>query len=188
MRITGGQAKGRILASPKGQKIRPTADHVREAIFNIIGQDLSGLKVLDLFAGTGSFGLEALSRGALCALFIDNSRESTNLIRKNLMLCGYVDAGIVLRRELKRGLPANHAHLRKGVDLVFIDPPYGKDSIPPLLRELSRRDLLSRGSRVIAESRKTEKLPAAVGNLRMTDTRSYGDTRISLYEYEVNNE
>lgn len=188
MRITGGQARGRLLASPRGQKIRPTADHIREAIFNIIGQDLSGLKVLDLFAGTGSFGLEALSRGALSVLFIDNSRESTTLTRKNLMICGYVDAGIVLRRELKKGLPADHPHLKKGVDLVFIDPPYEKGSVPPLLRQLSTGDLLSRGSRVITESRKTEKLPAAVGNLRMTDTRSYGDTRISVYEYEVNNE
>ena len=81
MRITGGQAKNRVLASPKGLKIRPTTDQVREAIFNIIGQDLSGLKVLDLFAGTGSLGLESLSRGALSALFIDSSQQSLDLIK-----------------------------------------------------------------------------------------------------------
>jgi len=158
MRITGGQARGRLLASPRGQKIRPTADHIREAIFNIIGQDLSGLKVLDLFAGTGSFGLEALSRGALSVLFIDNSRESTTLTRKNLMICGYVDAGIVLRRELKRGLPADHPHLKKGVDLVFIDPPYEKRLCPsPAPATFDRGSAFTRiaGDHRITENRKT---------------------------------
>jgi 16S rRNA (guanine966-N2)-methyltransferase len=84
MRITGGEVRGRRLESPKGMAIRPTSDRVREAIFNIIGQDLSGLNVLDLFAGTGSLGIEALSRGALHALFVDNSQKSINLIKKNL--------------------------------------------------------------------------------------------------------
>ena len=101
MRITGGQVRGRILASPQGLKIRPTTDRVREAIFNIIGQDLSGLKVLDLFAGTGCLGLEALSRGALSALFIDNSQQAIKLIKKNLALCGYQTSGTVLRRDLR---------------------------------------------------------------------------------------
>ncbi|MBW2217733.1 MAG: RsmD family RNA methyltransferase, partial [Deltaproteobacteria bacterium] len=102
MRITGGQVKGRIIASPKGMNIRPTSDRVREAIFNLIGQDLSGLKVLDLFAGTGSLGLESLSRGTQHAVFIDNSQQALKLIRKNLVTCGFENSGTVLRRDLKK--------------------------------------------------------------------------------------
>jgi 16S rRNA (guanine966-N2)-methyltransferase len=185
MRITGGQTKGRLLANPKGQNIRPTSDRVREAIFNIIGQDLSGVKVLDLFAGTGSLGLEALSRGALQALFIDNSPQSLRLIRKNLALCGFQDSGFVVRRDLRKGIILTRALEGELFDLVFLDPPYGKNLIPLLLEELSRKGLLSSEARVIAESSKTEGLPVAMGNLHTVDTRLYGDTKISLYAYEV---
>ena len=89
MRITGGQAKGRLLAPLKGLRIRPSSDKVREATFNLLGQEFKGLNVLDLFAGTGSFGIEALSRGALWALFIDHSRYAINLIKKNLKRYNY---------------------------------------------------------------------------------------------------
>lgn len=184
MRITGGQAKGRILASPKGLKIRPTTDQVREAIFNIIGQDLSGVKVLDLFAGTGSLGLESLSRGALRALFIDSSQQSVDLIKKNLALCGYQGSGAVLRRDLGRGIPLNHPLIKEVVDLVFFDPPYRNNIISSLLEELSTKEVVSSGSRVVAESSKSETPPASVENFQMVDTRLYGDTRISVYQYE----
>lgn len=184
MRITGGQVKGRILANPKGLNIRPTTDRVREAIFSIIGQDLSGLSVLDLFAGTGSLGLEALSRGALQALFIDNSPQSIKLIKKNLALCGFQDSGVILRRDLRREILLIRASERKLFDLVFLDPPYGENLIPSLLEDLATRDVLSSTSRVIAESSKTEGLPISVGNLHTIDMRLYGDTKISLYAHE----
>jgi len=186
MRITGGQVKGKILASPKGHNIRPTSDQVREAIFNIIGQDLSKQRVLDLFAGTGSLGLEALSRGAAFALFIDSSQQSINLIRKNLAICGYQRSGVILRRNLRKAIPQNHSQLKGKFDLIFLDPPYRKDFIPLLIEDLRGKDLISSGSRVIAESLKTEALPVYFGNLELTDTRVYGDTKISIYEYEAN--
>jgi 16S rRNA (guanine966-N2)-methyltransferase len=186
MRITGGQVKGRNLASPKGLNIRPTSDQVREAIFDIIGQDLSSQKVLDLFAGTGSLGLEALSRGAAFALFIDSSQQSINLIKKNLAICGYQHSGDILRRNLRKAIPQNHPQLRSMFDLVFLDPPYSKDFIPLLVEELLAKDLISAGSHVIAESPKTEILPVSFGNLELTDTKVYGGTRISIYEYEAN--
>jgi 16S rRNA (guanine966-N2)-methyltransferase len=185
MRITGGQAKSRVLSSPKGLKIRPTTDQVREAIFNIIGQDLSGLKVLDLFAGTGSLGLESLSRGALSALFIDSSQQSVNLIKKNLAICGYEGSGAVLRKDLGRGIPLNHPLIKGIVDLVFLDPPYRNKIIPFLLEELSTEEVVSSGSLVVAESSKNEELPVSVKNFQMVDTRLYGITRISIYEYEA---
>jgi 16S rRNA (guanine966-N2)-methyltransferase len=184
MRITGGQMKGRLLASPRGLNIRPTTDRVREAIFSIIGQNLSGLKVLDLFAGTGSLGLEALSRGALRSVFIDNSQQSVNLIKKNLALCGYQDLGAILRRDLKKGIPRNHPLLTESFDLIFLDPPYGKNFITILLEKLSTTDMLSSRSRVVAESSRTDKPSVCFGNIKMVDTRLYGDTRINIYVCE----
>ncbi len=185
MRITGGEAKGRLLASPKGMDVRPTSDRVREAIFNIIGQNLSGVKVLDLFAGTGSLGLESLSRFAQHSVFIDNSKTSIKIIRKNLAACGFQDSGTILKRDLKKRFSLSHPVLQQHFDLIFLDPPYGKDLITPLLEEFSATEILSNEARVVAESSKTEKLPRAVGNLEMADTRIYGDTRITIYLNEV---
>jgi 16S rRNA (guanine966-N2)-methyltransferase len=181
MRITGGEAKGRLLISPKGMDIRPTSDRVREAIFNIIGHDLSGLKVLDLFAGTGSLGLEALSRSAKLSVFIDNAQRSIKIIKKNLASCGYQESGIILKRDLKKGISPNHPVLQQSFGLVFLDPPYGKNLIVPSLEKLSE-GILSNEARVVAEFSKTEKLPHIIRNLEMADTRRYGDTRINIYE------
>jgi len=182
MRITGGRAKGRLLASLKGWNIRPTSDRVREAIFNLIGQDMAGFHVLDLFAGTGCLGIEALSRGALQALFIDNSVQSIKLIKKNLERCGYEPLGFILKRDLTKGLPWKHPLMRGKFDLIFIDPPYEKEMIPPLLRELSDRDLFASPSIAVAETFKTETLPSSLGKLNMLDSRIYGETKITIYQ------
>ena len=185
MRITGGQIKGRKLTTFKGMQIRPTSDRIREALFSIIGQDLSTLTVLDLFAGTGSLGLEALSRNAQHSVFIDHSQKAIHLIKKNLMVCGFQDAGTVLKTNLKKGLPLNHPEMLRHFDLVFLDPPYGKNLVTPLLSELTTSDILSNGSRVVVELSKHEELPNAFGNLEMSNSRQYGDTKINSYVYEV---
>ena len=185
MRITGGQVKGRIIASPKGMNIRPTSDRVREAIFNVIDQDLSGLMVLDLFAGTGSLGLESLSRSAQSAVFIDNSQKAINLIRKNLVTCGFEDFGIVLKKDLKKPATLRHPVLEQHFDLIFLDPPYRKGMLIPLLERISSADLLSESSRVVVELSKHEGLPSSFGDLKKTDSRQYGDTKINIYSYEV---
>ena len=183
MRITGGRVKGRILSTPKGLLIRPTSDRVREALFNILGQDLSGLSVLDIFSGTGSLGLEALSRGAGHAVFIDRLRESIDLIKKNIDLCGYRDSGMTLQRDLARGIPWGHPLLMKQFDLVFLDPPYSKNLATPILAGLSKRERLSNGAQIVVESGKADSLPLYFPNLEMVDSRIYGDTKISIYEY-----
>ena len=181
MRITGGQSKGRLLASLKGLNIRPSSDKIREAIFNLLGQEVTGLKVLDLFAGTGSLGIEALSRGALWALFIDNSVQSVKIIKKNLRLCGYEQSGSILKRDLIKGLPWKYPLMKKKIDLVFVDPPYGRDLIPLTLKRLSYREVLSSPSIVVAESSKNDKLPDRLDKLRLFDTRIYGETKIDIY-------
>lgn len=185
MRITGGQAKGRLLSPPRGLHIRPSSDRVREAIFNLLGQDLEELKVLDLFAGTGALGLEALSRGAVSAVFVDRAQQSIKLIRKNLELCRYQDRAVVLKYDLSRGVPRDPSLRMGGFDLVFLDPPYQGGLVPSFLQELLEKGLLSKRARVVAESSKFEAQPVSVGNLRMTKTRTYGDTRISIYSIGV---
>ncbi len=181
MKVTGGKSKGRLLTKIKGLDIRPTSGRVREAIFNLLGQDVSGLKVLDLFAGTGSLGIEALSRGALWALFIDNSSLSIQTIQKNLRLCGYENSSDVLKRDIMRGLPLERCFFQGGIDLAFIDPPYGMDFIPHVLKELSGREIMTSTSIVVAESIKKAELPARVGEFRLGDSRIYGETKLDIY-------
>lgn len=188
MRVTGGQVRGRHLVSMRGLQIRPSSDLVRQAVFNLIGREFFGIKVLDLFAGTGSLGIEALSRGAVEALFIDNSSQAVKLISKNLKRCGYEAVGSVMKKDLGRGLPRNSVLVKKRFELVFMDPPYGKAFIPPLLKELSERKVLSPSSMVVTESSKIDVLPVVLGDLQLVKGRTYGETRINVYHYEGTHE
>ena len=184
MRITGGQSKGRLLVPLKGMNIRPTSDKIKEAIFNILGQELRGMKVLDLFSGSGSLGIEALSRGALWSVFVDNSNQAINQIKKNLVLCGYSTSGVILKKNLKWEFPKGHSLIKKGVDLIFMDPPYRKALIPPVLENISNSNIMTPSSKIIVESSKDEKLPVTLKNAALSDTRIYGETKISIYQYE----
>ena len=181
MRITGGMSKGRLLAPPKGLTIRPSSDKVRETIFNLIGQDMGGMKVLDLFAGTGILGIEALSRGASTALFVDNSIQSIRLIRKNLIISGYEQSGSILKKDINKGLPLDHPFFMEKVDFVFMDPPYGKGLIFPALDKLAQGKTLDPDAIIIAESSKKDKLPLIPKTLRHFDSRIYGDTRVDIF-------
>lgn len=184
MRITGGRAKGRHLASFKGLDIRPTSDKVREAIFNLIGQDLQAMTVLDLFAGTGSLGIEALSRGASWALFIDFSDKAVRLIRKNLSLCGLEPLGLVRKGDLSQGDLLKQVGRKNKFDLVFLDPPYRKGLIPPLLHDLVSQGILSSPSLVVAETSEKEILPTEEVKMVLIRERTYGETKIHLFHYE----
>jgi len=185
MRITGGIKKGFRLARMKGSTIRPTSDRVRSSIFNILGQVLNGCIMLDLFAGTGSLGIESLSRGSEKAVFIDTSAKALALIKKNLSICGYEELAIVAREELPDGLSRMHDLGFDRFDLVFIDPPYGKGYIKPTLSRLVDEELLSRDSRVVVESSASggEEFPGKVGDLMLNHTRAYGSTVIGIYLY-----
>lgn len=177
MRIISGTAKGRRLFSPKSDKIRPALDKVKEAIFNILF-DVSGLSVLDLFAGTGSVGIEALSRGAKEATFVDNYKEAIELIKRNIALCGFEKEATVImapvREALKKKLKG------KGpFDLIFIDPPYEKNLVNPTLEELAKTPLYNNESTIIIEHHPKE--PILPGdNFMVTDERHYGQTNISF--------
>lgn len=185
MRITGGVDKGRRLANIKGAYIRPTSDRVRASIFNILGQRLTGLAALDLFAGTGSLGIESLSRGARKAVFIDKSTRAIAIIRKNLSICGYEAFSVIRREELPNGLACIQDLGCGQFDLVFIDPPYGKGYIEPTIHKLIELKLLAKESRVVVELARSQEnpLPPQVHDLQLRLSRSYGSTLIGFYSY-----
>ena len=183
MRVTGGQIRGRVLAAPGNLEIRPSGNKVREAIFNIIGQDLSGSKVLDMFSGTGLLGIEALSRGAAHADFVDYAKQSLSLIEKNLALCGYQHSGEIHKWDLSKGLPGNRLFLDAAYayDLVFLDPPYESHLAPGLIEALSVSERLEPGACVVLETGKTAETKHILP-LQLTVTRIYGDTKLSVYK------
>lgn len=174
MRVISGTARGRRLQEPKDQSVRPTTDMVKEAIFNIVQFDVPGRRVLDLFAGTGQLGIEALSRGARECVFVDSSPASLALVRKNLEICGM--RGTVARADAL-------SFLSRGgkFDLVFIDPPYHEGMYREILDKVFLFDILSDGGIILVESMRGESLPAASDPYARGKTYNYG--RISLTVY-----
>jgi 16S rRNA (guanine966-N2)-methyltransferase len=171
VRVVAGEFKGRPLRAPRGVRTRPTADRVREALFSILG-DVSGARVLDLYAGSGALGIEALSRGASAVDFVDEDPRAVAAIRRNLETVGA--AGELRRQDAIRFLEATEGRY----DLVLIDPPY--DSAARLARPLAERlpAVLAEGARVVTESDKREPLQLPLPLLR---ERTYGDTRIAVH-------
>lgn len=180
MRVIAGVAKKRKLKTPKGLALRPTADRVKEALFNILKDRVEGCSFLDLFAGTGNVGIEALSRRAAKVTFIDNSPRSIRFIKDNLRLCGLENRAEVIRADafeyVKRKIEQE-----KRYDIIFIDPPYRADLLEAFLPLLGKSSLLKDdGVMMIEHSRKIE-LPAIIGRLMLLKSYLYGDTVLSLY-------
>jgi 16S rRNA (guanine(966)-N(2))-methyltransferase RsmD len=184
MRIISGDARGRRLFTPKDDKIRPTSDRVKESVFNILmslPRPMAGAKVLDVFAGTGNLGLEALSRGAAQAVFIDNNRESAALIEKNIDHLGYRERSTVIVREALIAL--QQLGSKSQFDIVFLDPPYRQGHVERLLKHISQSSLLAESAVVIAELAKNEDLGHSFGTLELLERRNYGDTSIALFAH-----
>ncbi len=178
MRIIAGTAKGLTLLGPKSDAIRPALDKVKGAIFNIL-YDVSGKTVLDLFAGTGSVGIEALSRGAASATFVDGSPEALKIVRENLKRAQFEDRAQVLKVRL----PFNQWNrLPAQFDLIFNDPPYDRRLVNPTLRAIAREKILAPGGIVIVEHSPRESIEEdlEVVGLVLTDQRKYGQTLISF--------
>src|SRR5947209_17475221 len=152
MRIVGGRLRGRAVSTPKSQLIRPTADRLRESLFNILihayGDPISGARVLDLFAGTGALGLEALSRGAALALFIDDRAEARALIRENIAALGLGGVTRIFRRDATRLGPA---HPVEPFSVAFLDPPYGQALAEAALVSARAGDWLTPGALIVIE-------------------------------------
>ena len=186
MRIISGTAKGRKLFSPSGYKTtRPTSDRAREALFSILGNRVINSRVLDLFAGTGAFGCEALSRGAQSSCFIENDTTALKLIEKNILLVPEgLQRSTVIKYNLNKGLPNqlfNTQHSR--FELIFADPPYLKGFSEKILNLLDSSSILSEQVLVIIEEKKNVALPLKFKHLTQFDVRRYGDSDFSFYSF-----
>jgi len=185
MRVVGGRFKGLALNAPKGQAIRPTSDRLREAVFNILQHAyddvVEGARVLDLCAGTGALGIEALSRGARSAVFVDQSAEARALIRRNLEAAGIMGLARISKREVAHLGPAGQ---QGGFTLVFLDPPYGKGIVDKALLSLVKGGWLAERAVIVVEERAGVELTLPAG-YRELERRSYGDTDIRILSYEA---
>ncbi len=177
MRVITGTARGRKLRAPENMDIRPTADNVKEAVFNMIQFDIQGRRVLDLFAGTGQLGIECLSRGAASAVFVDRSPAAAALIRENLDKCG-MRAAVFQADAL--------AFLKNcgSFDIIFVDPPYNSGLYEPVLKTINSVDILSDGGIIICETRRETALPELKAPYKKRREYGYGKTGICVYEKE----
>ncbi|MCJ7497401.1 MAG: 16S rRNA (guanine(966)-N(2))-methyltransferase RsmD [candidate division Zixibacteria bacterium] len=187
MRVISGEKKGEKLFSLKRREIRPTSDKVKGAIFNILsyglgfGQSLEGKRVLDLFAGSGALGLEALSRGAEEVVFVDNSSVSLNLARNNLKKLGFETKGRMVKKEILRFLRSENEITSGGFDLILADPPYRKGLCQKFLEILAEKNFLNTEGVLVMEHHKKEKIEEKK-NFVLLQERKYGDTLISFFK------
>ena len=178
MRIIGGRFRGTRLYAPKGLEIRPTADRLRESIFNILGSRLQTKRVLDLYAGTGAMGIEALSRGALHAVFIDQNPMALDLIRRNIAKVRAAEQTAIISWDIASNLQCLCGH--EAFDLVFIDPPYRKGLIHRTLINLQSAKVGF--TAVIVEHDVEEPLGNPPSGFMLRDQRCYGKTLVSFLD------
>jgi 16S rRNA (guanine966-N2)-methyltransferase len=176
MRIVGGRLRGRKLAAPKSQAVRPTSDRLRESLFNILihayGDPVTGARVLDLFAGTGALGLEAMSRGADYSLFVDDGAEARALIRENVEALGLGGTTRIFRRDASKLGPA---HPVEPFSLVFLDPPYGQDLAETALSSARAGGWLAPEALIVVEESAAAAFKPPEG-FEEIERRAYGDT------------
>ncbi|MGI6113980.1 MAG: 16S rRNA (guanine(966)-N(2))-methyltransferase RsmD [Mahellales bacterium] len=180
LRIIAGTARGRRLKAVKGINTRPTADRVKESLFNIISPAIRDAVVLDLFAGTGNLGCEALSRGAGLVFFVDKSGLSIKTIKDNINSLGFADRARVYKMDVTTFLKSQGS---KGpvYNLIFMDPPYGKELLVPTIELISEMNILSDDGMVIAEHSTMDNLPQSIGQLYIQRQKTYGTTAVTFY-------
>lgn len=177
MRVITGTARGRRLNELKGMETRPTTDKVKEGIFNCIQFDVEDARVLDLFAGTGQLGIEALSRGAQSAVFVDKRTDAAKLVRDNLALCQLSDRAQVICGDSMGYLSS----LRTRFDIIFLDPPYADDLLERAIAHIARFDILSPHGIIVAESPMDKALPALEAPYGIYREYRYGKIKVTIY-------
>jgi len=175
MRIISGSARGRKLLEPAGDKIRPTTDMVKESVFNIIQFDIEGRRVLDLFAGTGQLGIEALSRGAAMCVFVDESPDAIRVINENIRRSGITEGASVVRGDA-------FSFLEHGgkFDVIFLDPPYDTKCLDRAIEKIIEFDILKDNGIIVCESKAEKELFAVPAPYRLKREYRYGKIKISL--------
>ncbi len=179
MRIIGGEARSRQIDAPKGMDTRPTQDKIRESLFNILQWEIEGRSVLDLFAGSGALGLEALSRGAESAVFVDASRQAAKIIQENVNRLGYASKARVIRDDWKGAVGSQAYYDRNIFDLVFLDPPYRMTNTGEMCGYMLSSGILARHALIVVEHA-IETPPKLGPEFTVKDFRRYGDTGITF--------
>ncbi len=182
MRVIAGSARGRRLEAPRGRLVRPTADRIKEALFSMLGSrvDLAGAAILDLFAGSGALGIEALSRGAAAVTFVEQEPAARRALTANLERCGLADRALVVGQSARPALARLVGEGRR-FDGVLMDPPYRQDLADQALATIGSGALLQPAGWVVAEHHIDDRLAEEYGNLRLTTRKRYGKTGVSLY-------
>lgn len=180
MRVVAGAAKGIQLKTPEGMLTRPTADRVKEAMFSIIQFDLPGARVLDLFGGTGQLGIEALSRGAQSATFVDAREDACRLIKENLKRAKMENSGRVVRSDYRDYLN----RCQEKYDIIILDPPYIEDFIENSLNLISEIDILQTNGIIVTERPLDKGIPSAFAGFSRSKDYKYGKTLVAIYRRE----
>ena len=181
MRIIAGELRGRRLKSPKNDDVRPTSDKVKEAVFSMLLPWMEdGFVCMDVFAGSGNLGLEAISRGASKVFFSDVSRDSLALCRENAKLCGVTERCVFLAGDFR----SNIRRVRETVDIFFLDPPYADQSIPQALQAIDEAGNCRPGTVVVCEHSHKDVLPEELYGFTCIKDRRYGATGVTIYERE----
>jgi 16S rRNA (guanine(966)-N(2))-methyltransferase RsmD len=182
MRVSGGTGRGQRLKVPTGSRVRPTSDKVKQALFNILGDRVTDASFLDLYAGAGGIGIEALSRGASSVVFVDSSRESLSVVKKNIERTGFGERAQVVFAKVE-------SYLKKPsgpYDIIFLDPPYAEE-LQPLLGLIAGSGIVKSGGIVVAEHFKKKPSPEKAGNLVLSRQARYGDTVLAFYKCKQGN-
>lgn len=182
MRIISGTSRGRRLTTIKGHSLRPTSDRVKESIFNILGEDVEGKIILDLFAGTGNLGIEALSRGAKKAVFVERAREALRTIQNNLLQCGFLNQAEILPKEVSRAIGILEGR-GESFDLILMDPPYDQGWVERTILKLNHYPIYHEDSILVIEHSRREPLPEKMGRWVLLKQRKMGDTLISILKF-----
>ncbi len=182
MRIIAGKYRSRIIKMPKGTQIRPTKDRIREALFNILGDSICGARVLDAFAGSGAFGIEALSRGAKRVVFVDDNKKCIETIRENLRALAVEKKSVsIVKMDFFKAFSVLE-YKKEKFDIILLDPPYYKDMAKKSLIKLDRHAILTGLSIIVAEHHKNDILPGEFEHVSPYRIARYGDILLSFYK------
>ena len=183
MRVISGKVRGIKLDTPKNDDVRPTTDRVKESLFNIINPYVIDSNVLDLFAGTGSLGIECLSRGALSATFVDVSKDSINIVKSNVKKARVENESTILNLDFKTAIDRLNVQNKK-FDIIFMDPPYYKNMFIDALSNIDNSDLLSEDGIIVVEHDTKDKFIDKIGRLEKSKEKKYGNTTLTFYKLE----
>lgn len=183
MRVISGKARGLKLNAPKNDDVRPTTDRVKESLFNMINSYMMESEILDLFAGTGSLGIECLSRGADKCVFVDSSKESIGIIKSNIKKARVEDKSTVLNSDFKSAMKSLSLK-NQSFDVIFMDPPYYKNMFSDALSGVDQNNLLKEDGIIVVEHDTKDEFPDSIGRLYKSKDKKYGNTTITFYKME----